>query len=303
MAIGWLNAVFASTSGRPRHDRQCSSAQGGRASVPTDGSGNGIPEQLLLRVHRHGERPDETTEPGAHRHATKAGPAAHASARQGQARLSEGQCGALKVVPPSVRQRGAARASSAAPNRGVASHTFTVPSSLAEAMRLPSGLNATLSTQPVCPLRVSASNPIRASHTFTVLSSLPDTMRVPSAENATLVTPPVCPLMVSSSCPVCASHTFTVWSQLPEAIRLPSAENATLWTVLVCPWRVRTCCPVWTSHTLTSPKYCIVFGSSRPLPETMRLPSAENATVKTGPVCPLRVRSNLPVRASHTFIV
>ena len=37
-----------------------------------------------------------------------------------------------------------------------ASHTFTVRSPLAEASRLPSGLNATLMT-PVCPLRVRVS--------------------------------------------------------------------------------------------------------------------------------------------------
>ena len=51
---------------------------------------------------------------------------------------------------------------------GRASHTFTVPSSLADASRPPSGLNATLLTRPVCPLRVRVSWPVPASHTFTV---------------------------------------------------------------------------------------------------------------------------------------
>ena len=51
-----------------------------------------------------------------------------------------------------------------------ASHTFTVLSSLPLTMRLPSGLNATLLTQPVCPLRVRVSLPLSASQTFTVLS-------------------------------------------------------------------------------------------------------------------------------------
>ena len=37
-------------------------------------------------------------------------------------------------------------------------------------MRLPSGLNATLVTPPVCPLRERSSWPLSASHTFTVLS-------------------------------------------------------------------------------------------------------------------------------------
>jgi hypothetical protein len=58
---------------------------------------------------------------------------------------------------------------------------------------LPSGLNATLFTQSVCPLRERASWPVAASHTFTVLSQLPLTMRLPSGLNATLVTPAVCP--------------------------------------------------------------------------------------------------------------
>ena len=37
-------------------------------------------------------------------------------------------------------------------------------------MRLPSGLNATLITALVCPLRVSSSWPVAASHTFAVVS-------------------------------------------------------------------------------------------------------------------------------------
>ena len=41
--------------------------------------------------------------------------------------------------------------------RGLASHSFTVLSSLADASRCPSGLNATLQTPLVCPFRVSVS--------------------------------------------------------------------------------------------------------------------------------------------------
>ena len=60
------------------------------------------------------------------------------------------------------------------------------PVALPEAMRVPSGLNATLLTArrgrvavaPIC-------CPVAASHTRTVLSSLPDTIRVPSGLNAT----------------------------------------------------------------------------------------------------------------------
>ena len=67
-------------------------------------------------------------------------------------------------------------------------------------MRLPSGLNATLVTVSVCPLRERISWPLSASHTFTVLSWLPLTMRLPSGLNATLMTAPVCPLRVRISC-------------------------------------------------------------------------------------------------------
>jgi hypothetical protein len=69
-----------------------------------------------------------------------------------------------------------------------ASHTFTRPSPLPEAMRLPSGLNATLVTEPMCPLRVRVSCPVCASHTFTRPSPLPEAMRLPSELNATLRT-------------------------------------------------------------------------------------------------------------------
>ena len=53
---------------------------------------------------------------------------------------------------------------------------------------MPSGLNATLLTAPVCPLRVRVSWPVAASQTFTVWSSLPEARRLPSGLNATLVT-------------------------------------------------------------------------------------------------------------------
>ena len=46
-------------------------------------------------------------------------------------------------------------------------------------MRLPSGLNATLLTIWVCPLRARTSWPVSASHTFAVLSTLPEAMRLP----------------------------------------------------------------------------------------------------------------------------
>ena len=58
----------------------------------------------------------------------------------------------------------------------------------AGAMRLPSGLNATLNTSSACPFRARTSWPFSASHTLAVLSPLPVTMRWPSGLNATLHT-------------------------------------------------------------------------------------------------------------------
>src|SRR5262249_56993681 len=86
-----------------------------------------------------------------------------------------------------------------------------------------------------------------------------------------------------------------------KAGRLPSGENAALLTVLVCPLRVRASCPVRASHTLTSPQDFWVLSSKPPPAEAIRLPSGENATLQTSPVCPLRVRASCPVCPSHTL--
>src|SRR5262249_51791801 len=51
----------------------------------------------------------------------------------------------------------------------------------------------------------------------------------------------------------------------------------------------------------TSPHNLEVFCSWPPVPAAMRLPSGENATLWTSPVCPLRVWISCPERASHTF--
>src|SRR5262245_22632524 len=69
---------------------------------------------------------------------------------------------------------------------GRASHTFTVPSPPAEAIRWPSGLNATLAMGLVCPSRARDPCPDRASHTLTVLSPPAEAIRWPSGLNATL---------------------------------------------------------------------------------------------------------------------
>src|SRR5262249_36516467 len=124
-----------------------------------------------------------------------------------------------------------------------ASHTFTVLSSLPEAMRLPSGLNATPLTHSVCPLRVRSSLPVAASPTSTGVSPLPAPTRMPTGRSAPRLTQSVCPFRERVSLPVAASHTFTVLSSLPEAMRLPSGLNATQVTHSVCPLRVRSSFP------------------------------------------------------------
>ena len=76
-------------------------------------------------------------------------------------------------------------------------HTSSpVRSELAEASRLPSGLNATLQTSSVCPLRVRNSCPVAASQIFTVWSKLPEASRLLSGLNATLLMSLVWPLRV-----------------------------------------------------------------------------------------------------------
>jgi len=64
-------------------------------------------------------------------------------------------------------------------------HSLIVPSSLPDASVLPSGLNATEWTLPVCPLWVTRSLPVATFHSLIVLSPLPDASVLPSGLNAT----------------------------------------------------------------------------------------------------------------------
>ena len=70
---------------------------------------------------------------------------------------------------------------------------WDVLSRLPLAMVFPSGLNDTLLTQPVCPVRMRISAPVSTSHSWTVLSRLPVAILFPSGLNEALVTlyPPV----------------------------------------------------------------------------------------------------------------
>src|SRR5947209_4072177 len=88
----------------------------------------------------------------------------------------------IRGVAARLPQRALGPRFAGSPSSGRASHTFTVPSRLAEASRWPS-------------------------HTFTVPSQLAEASRWPSGLNATLQPAPA---RVRVSCPVIASHIFTV---------------------------------------------------------------------------------------------
>ena len=64
-------------------------------------------------------------------------------------------------------------------------HNLTVPSKLPLTNRLPSGLNATDHTQPVCPSRVATSSPVATLHNRIEPSKLPLASRRPSGLKAT----------------------------------------------------------------------------------------------------------------------
>jgi hypothetical protein len=109
---------------------------------------------------------------------------------------------------PAQREVGSSFAGSVLSGR--AFHNVTVPSELAEASRLSSGLKATLTARSVCPSRVRVSWPVAAFHTLTVPSSLAETSTLQSGLNSTLVALLVCPLRVRVCWPVSASQSVTV---------------------------------------------------------------------------------------------
>src|SRR5205807_503190 len=123
--------------------------------------------------------------------------------------------------------RGGAGWSGRASGSGVASQTFTVPSSEALASRPPSGLKHTLHTKPVCPFRESVSWPVAKSHTLTVPSREALASRRPSGLKHTLSTVACAALKASVSFPVAASQTLTVPSSEALASRQPSGLKHT----------------------------------------------------------------------------
>ena len=126
-------------------------------------------------------------------------------------------------------------------NGEVRSHKRTVLSIPPLASVTPSGLNATLLTGAVCPVRVAMCAPVAIFQSRMVLSSPPLARINPSGLKATLHTIDVCPTNVFSCCPVIVSQSRIVWSQLPLASICPSGLNATLKTQFVCPTSVFNC--------------------------------------------------------------
>src|SRR5688500_2273307 len=93
----------------------------------------------------------------------------------------------------------------------LASHIWMVRSVLPLAIRVPSGLNATLKIGAECPFRLSVSSPVAESQTLRVWSTLPLTIRLPSGLKATLKIRSVCPFRVNLASPLAASQTLRVW--------------------------------------------------------------------------------------------
>ena len=114
-----------------------------------------------------------------------------------------------------------------------ASHTRTVLSSLPEAMRVPSGLNATLVHRAGVPGEGWPTGwPVSASHTRTVLSALPVTMpRAVGAERHAATPRPCARSAAGRRVGRCRRPTAApCCPQPPETIRVPSGLNATLAT-------------------------------------------------------------------------
>src|ERR1700739_461926 len=115
------------------------------------------------------------------------------------------------------------------PRLATAGHNRMVLSLLADAIRRPSGLNATLHTPPVWSVSGSPTGwPVRVSHNRTVPSSLADARYWPSGLNATLCTQKVWPVRgPPTGWPLRGSHTRTVSSLPGDARDWPVGLHAT----------------------------------------------------------------------------
>lgn len=126
-----------------------------------------------------------------------------------------GSLARLRVSPRSVR--------SSCPV--ATSQSLIVPSTLPEARILPSGENATVTTESECPVRMRSTRPLITSQSITLRSELPEASVRPSGVNLTEKTSPECPLKVCNL-RHSTSQNLTVLSLPPEATKRPSGENA-----------------------------------------------------------------------------
>ena len=129
------------------------------------------------------------------------------------------------------------------PRLGIPDRRLSQP---AVTMRVPSGLNAMLLTNPLCPLRTAFSCPVSASKIRagpTLVRAVVRTRR-PSGLNANF-----CPRRASISRPVSASQTRTLLSVLSVRTRLPSGLNPTLRAMISRPLRAVISRPVSASHS------------------------------------------------------
>src|SRR5207245_9252410 len=127
-----------------------------------------------------------------------------------------------------------------------------VPARQGEEIHASSGLNATLSTQLVCPRKLWIFS-VTASQTLTVASVLPQASSRLSGLNARLSTPPVESRSSPCGFHVSVSQNLMVQSEpAPEARSFPSGRKATQVTTPV--WARGSCLmpkPVAKSQTLT----------------------------------------------------
>ena len=104
------------------------------------------------------------------------------------------------------------------------SHSFTVLSSLADTIWVPSGEKDALRTQLACPCRLFQNRRLGRPHSFTHLSSPAESRRSPLKEKSTLRTAPACAFMHSLTPRTPGVQIRTLPSTEPDASRPPSRE-------------------------------------------------------------------------------
>ena len=95
----------------------------------------------------------------------------------------------------------------------------------------PLGFQATLVTNPECPLSTARSKVAGGAQSRTVPSHEPVASVRPSGLHATVVTAFVCPLSADSGAPLITAQSWTTFSLVPPAGVSPSGLNATEMTL------------------------------------------------------------------------